>query len=185
MQNPVKQIQRWIATPSDVALRWWIALALASIAIVGLDILTGPYIQVAITFVGIVGLAAWHLGTGAAVGFALALVACRFGIATWLDAAITPTWAAAANAGIRLLVLVGLAVLVAVLRAKRALTARVQVLEGLLPICAFCKKIRGPDGVWEEIEKYISQRSATQFTHGYCPTCVQQHFGKLFPARDP
>jgi ligand-binding sensor domain-containing protein len=65
------------------------------------------------------------------------------------------------------------------LRARgRELDARVQeavrelkVLSGLLPICAWCKKIRDDKGYWSRIEAYLSARTDAQFTHGICPDC--------------
>ena len=49
-------------------------------------------------------------------------------------------------------------------------------LEGLLPICAYCKKINdGRDG-WKPIERYVSARSNATFSHGICPACMAKHF---------
>ncbi len=56
-----------------------------------------------------------------------------------------------------------------------ALQHEVKQLEGLLPICAYCKKIRDEDNEWEAIEGYISKRTDATFSHGYCPTCYKQH----------
>lgn len=62
---------------------------------------------------------------------------------------------------------------------------RIRRLEGLLPICAGCKKIRAAGGdpkaqdAWEPIENYIQHRTDAQFTHGMCPECVQKYFGDL------
>ena len=49
----------------------------------------------------------------------------------------------------------------------------IRILEGLLPICANCKKIRDLDQ-WQSIEKYISTHSLADFTHSICPDCFQQ-----------
>lgn len=49
--------------------------------------------------------------------------------------------------------------------------AHVKRLEGLLPVCSYCKRIRDEDGYWEPMEVYISERSATKFTHTVCPEC--------------
>lgn len=54
---------------------------------------------------------------------------------------------------------------------------RIQTLEGILPICASCKKIRDEVGHWSQVEAYISRRSKVQFSHGFCPDCLQ----KLYP----
>jgi PAS domain S-box-containing protein len=50
---------------------------------------------------------------------------------------------------------------------------RVKTLNGLLPICASCKKIRNDGGYWEQVESYIKSRSNAEFTHGICPDCVR------------
>ncbi|MFP4459118.1 MAG: PAS domain S-box protein [Candidatus Zixiibacteriota bacterium] len=53
----------------------------------------------------------------------------------------------------------------------------VEKLTGLLPICSSCKKIRNDDGYWDEVDRYISQHSNLNFTHGLCPECMK----KLYP----
>jgi hypothetical protein len=50
----------------------------------------------------------------------------------------------------------------------------IKLLNGLLPICCACKKIRDDTGGWNVIESYISQHSEARFTHGLCPDCEQQ-----------
>ena len=121
----------------------------------------------------------------ALVSTSVALVACRFGIATILEPDRTPLWAAAINANIRLLVLVGLAILLAKLpQQQRELAKRVQTLERIVPICSFCKKIRLPDGKWEPIETYIGHRSATQFSHSFCEDCGREHYGEYLSPPD-
>ncbi len=49
--------------------------------------------------------------------------------------------------------------------------ADIKVLNGMLPICAWCKQIRDDEGYWTSVEAYISERSDTRFTHGICPQC--------------
>lgn len=50
----------------------------------------------------------------------------------------------------------------------------VDAIDGLLPICAHCKKIREDDGSWVSIEKYITDHSEAEFSHGLCPDCVKE-----------
>jgi PAS domain S-box-containing protein len=50
--------------------------------------------------------------------------------------------------------------------------AEVRTLEGLLPICAWCKKIRTEKGNWIELESYITAHSEANFSHGVCPDCI-------------
>src|SRR5436853_643077 len=61
--------------------------------------------------------------------------------------------------------------------AERILGLRreLQQLEGLLPICAYCKRIRDDQENWSSLEGYIEQRSEAQFSHGICPECYAKH----------
>lgn len=54
---------------------------------------------------------------------------------------------------------------------------RMTYLEGLLSICANCKKIRDEKGNWRQIESYICERSEAEFSHSVCPECAE----KLYP----
>ncbi|MBU2535743.1 MAG: MCP four helix bundle domain-containing protein [Chloroflexota bacterium] len=47
----------------------------------------------------------------------------------------------------------------------------VRTLSGLLPICAWCKKLRDDEGYWKSVEQYIGERTKAEFTHGVCPEC--------------
>jgi DNA-binding response OmpR family regulator len=49
--------------------------------------------------------------------------------------------------------------------------ARVHRLQGLLPICSYCKRIRTDENYWQQVEEYIADRTAARFTHGICPGC--------------
>ena len=53
----------------------------------------------------------------------------------------------------------------------QAALANVKQLHGLLPICSYCKRIRGDDQYWLQVEAYIADHSDAQFSHGICPTC--------------
>lgn len=55
-----------------------------------------------------------------------------------------------------------------------ATLARVKQLEGILPICMYCKKIRDDKEQWQQMEEYISQHSEANFSHGLCPECYKQ-----------
>lgn len=56
---------------------------------------------------------------------------------------------------------------------QRALS-EVKTLQGLIPICSHCKKVRDDKGSWERIESYIRRRSDANFSHGVCPECMAQ-----------
>lgn len=51
--------------------------------------------------------------------------------------------------------------------------ARVKQLQGLLPICSYCKRIRNDGNYWQRVEEYIAAHSDAQFSHGICPTCFE------------
>lgn len=53
--------------------------------------------------------------------------------------------------------------------------ANVKTLNGFIPICACCKKIRSDDGYWKQLEQYIAERSDALFSHGLCPECSSNY----------
>ncbi len=54
-----------------------------------------------------------------------------------------------------------------------AALARIKRLEGTIPICAYCKKIRDDQQSWKQLETYISEHSEALFSHGICPDCYE------------
>lgn len=50
----------------------------------------------------------------------------------------------------------------------------VKTLTGLLPICAYCKKIRDDKGYWNQLEAYLGKYSSANFSHGICPDCANK-----------
>jgi sigma-B regulation protein RsbU (phosphoserine phosphatase) len=59
-------------------------------------------------------------------------------------------------------------------RLEEALS-NVKQLQGLLPICSYCKRIRDDRNYWQQVESYISVHSGVQFSHGYCPDCYARY----------
>ena len=57
--------------------------------------------------------------------------------------------------------------------------ANIKQLRGLLPICSYCKRVRGDGNYWEQVEQYIAHHSDAQFSHGICPTCFHNVVEKL------
>jgi len=53
--------------------------------------------------------------------------------------------------------------------------SRVKQLQGLLPICSYCKKIRDDGNYWQQVEEYVTDRTDARFTHGICPSCYEKH----------
>jgi DNA-binding NtrC family response regulator len=52
----------------------------------------------------------------------------------------------------------------------------VKTLNGLLPVCASCRKVRDDKGYWSQIETYIQKHTTASFTHGMCPECAKKWF---------
>ncbi len=63
--------------------------------------------------------------------------------------------------------------------------AKVKLLQGLLPICSYCTRIRNDRNYWQQVEGYISEHSEVVFSHGICPDCyrdvVKPELAKLNP----
>ena len=53
---------------------------------------------------------------------------------------------------------------------------QIKTLQGILPICSFCKKIRDDQGYWNQVEGYISKHTDAQFSHGICSECRKKHY---------
>lgn len=70
----------------------------------------------------------------------------------------------------------------ALLKANKELIeaqSEIQTLQGLLPICSFCKRIRDDGGYWRQLEAYITARTGVLFSHGICPHCLEKNYPEL------
>ncbi len=63
-------------------------------------------------------------------------------------------------------------------RLKQALE-EINTLEGILPLCSFCKKIRDERGHWEAVDVYIDKHSDADISHSVCPDCMAKHYPDL------
>ncbi len=61
----------------------------------------------------------------------------------------------------------------------RQALAEIKTLRGILPICSFCKKIRTPDGQWEDVATHILKHTEARPSHGLCPDCYKKHYPEL------
>jgi hypothetical protein len=53
--------------------------------------------------------------------------------------------------------------------------SKIKILSGIVPICMHCKGIRDDKGYWNQLEKYITEHSEAQFSHGICDKCLEKH----------
>ncbi len=64
------------------------------------------------------------------------------------------------------------------LQALESALKEVKRLNGLLPICSCCKKIRDDKGYWKQVEMYLEEYSEAKFSHGMCPDCSDNLYGE-------
>jgi CheY-like chemotaxis protein len=62
--------------------------------------------------------------------------------------------------------------------------ANVKTLQGLLPMCSYCKAIRDDQNYWQQVETYFHDHSGVQFSHSYCPSCYERHVKPQLEALD-
>ncbi|HUA68696.1 MAG TPA: hypothetical protein VMA13_09115 [Candidatus Saccharimonadales bacterium] len=174
----------------EVPVAWYIralqkpttSISLAILCLV-LDFFIGPYIIFPITFILPVVVSAWFCRSYYAYALAIVQPLVRLGFAyDW-----RPPWGitvAIINTAIRIIVLVLFAYLVSrTARQTRQLAKRVNLLEGILPICSLCKKIRDEHNNWQPVELYVSNRSEASFSHSLCPDCLKRDY-KNVPRED-
>ena len=65
-----------------------------------------------------------------------------------------------------------------------AALSRVKRLHGLLPICSYCKRIRGDDQYWRQVDAYIVEHTDAKFTHGICPPCSEGLLAEIEQERE-
>jgi CheY-like chemotaxis protein len=79
--------------------------------------------------------------------------------------------------------------LAARVRELEATLSQVKQLQGLLPICSYCKKIRDGHNYWHRVESYLSEHAEVEFSHGICPACytdvVQPQLDQIESRSDP
>jgi hypothetical protein len=167
----------WLLPPARIHAAWWIAFGAVALWV---DHLTRFNATFPLLYTLPVIAAAWYSGKWPAALLAMAVPVFR--ILTFLTVDDPP----ADLAGPILQTLFrGAAVLLIALwfarlaDLERDLSRRVKILEGLLPICSFCKSIRNESGKWERLETFISRRSEAEFSHGVCPSCGAVHYPEL------
>ncbi len=164
----------------NTLLSCWIVL---SCFILAIDYFTGSVVQFPFMFIVPVGLAAWYNGARVGLVFAIVLPLIRL----YFTTIFSVPWGfpiSVANAAIRMAVLVSFALLIAyIAKQKKGLERELNILEGILPVCSFCKKIRDEGSIWHPMENYITARSEARFSHSLCPDCKEKHYGDFLRQR--
>jgi len=167
------------------------AACLAAVAVVGvIDFALGHEIAFSIFYLAPIAYVTWL--SGRPFGFAFAGVSA----VVWLVAdtqsgfvfvsPLIPLWNAVVRLGFFIVVVDELARLKSaydeqarISRELQDALDKVKVLSGLIPICAWCKKVRNDEGYWQQVETYISENSEASFTHGMCPECKEKQLQSL------
>ena len=163
-------VQRLLRVPDRLSPAWTFAIA-AAVSL--LDYLVAPADFPALFFFPVL-FAAWYGGLRWALPFVLLPFVQVFN--SWLaGAGGDQMYVDAVAAGVRSVMMTPIVIWIAeVSAAQRALQREVEILEGLLPICSYCKRIRDDDGKWQVLEKYIEENSEATFTHGICESCLRE-----------
>jgi hypothetical protein len=153
------------------------SIVIASVAFAVLVLIVGhnlgPFIRLPILFALPVAATSWYSGLFAGLAMAIGLPLARLIV----ESDIPKPWALTESVINTTVIMLTLALISFLIYNIRRQSARIKILEGYLPICAFCKKIRTTEQKWEQMESYITRHSQAEFSHGVCPECAQKHYG--------
>lgn len=174
-----KPVLRWVILPACILLAFLIGV---------MDWLTGEEYDFFVFYFVPIALSAWYLGKQS--GWAMALLsAVIWPISDILSHRLfSPTvemWDEFMRLVSFFIVAVALSKIKKVLAAERALTnrlsgamAEIKQLQGILPMCSFCRKIRDNQDRWVPLEKYLLDYTDAKVSHGLCPACYKKHYGE-------
>ena len=176
----------WIPPLGRLRPEWWLLFGAILIAI---DFLSGQLAPAPVFHAIPVTLAAWYSGQVCGLWLALLLPLSRLGFEMVLWG--VPLTGVDGADGLLLLTMIRVSTntLLALLTHRlseheRALARDLKTLQGLLPLCSFCKSIRNGEETWEPLEGYIESRSGAEFSHSVCPDCSRQNYPELFSDAD-
>ncbi len=181
-QRLVVHLDRWFRGQSRLSA-WLVSIVILG-AVGALDYLTG--VEVVVNFLYIIPIVIitrrLGLNRGLLISFFGALVCAAV---DWIGRPSLSVWLALWNVAGDFAIFAALAVTLARIgrdlaeqkRLNKELQealAQVKTLSGLLPICAWCKKIRDTSGDWHRLEEYITAHAEVDFTHSICPECREK-----------
>lgn len=161
------------------------SISLAALCLI-VDFSVGPYIAFPITYIISVAVSAWFCRPFYAYSLAISqpLIRLTFPFSRHAPWSLSDS---IINTAIRIAVLLLLAYFISrTARQTWELARRVNLLEGILPICSLCKKIRDEHNNWQPMEVYVSNRSEAMFSHSLCPDCLKRDYKQVYTSdRNP
>jgi hypothetical protein len=156
---------------------------LVAVIILEIDYLTCNHLEFPAIYVLPVGMAAWRKKY---VAYTLSVVMplCRVGF-IYFRAESDSLLLLSLNALIVMLSLLFYTYLIhRIAWQSTQLTDKVKVLEGILPVCASCGRIRNESGNYEKLEKYVAEHTEASFSHGICPECAKRLYPEYYNERN-
>jgi hypothetical protein len=171
----------------QISTKWlvWPAVLTIILLLGWIDWLTGHELNFFVFYFLPVSFGGWYLGLDSSVIIAIMCALVWFGADMMSGHTYSSQFYAVWNTTIRLssFLAIGWSIqkihtlLIAEREKSEALRRsllEIRTLQGLLPICAQCKKIRDAEGTWQHLEVYIGDHSDARFSHGYCPECARK-----------
>ena len=153
-----------------------LVISAASVLVLLLDFLAAPLISFPIAFILPLSILAWWYPLRVAIVLGIAMMIVRTANRILWGVTIPHLMLHELTDNVVYLVVVIIIIcLIAQVAQRRPLLQKLASLPEILPICAYCKKIRGEDSQWEEIESYITRQTESTFSHGICPACIETY----------
>jgi hypothetical protein len=180
--------------------RLWLIISLWAVSVFAIEVATGPHFTFEPFYVPVVIMAGWRGGhfVASATSLACAVLGVLaehllsqplFALAGPIEHPATPYWNGTAHLVMYLIVGFSISALHAALSERQQLVEdlqeaarRIRTLQGLLPVCAWCQRIRDARAAerWLRLEQYVAEHTDAQVTHGICPSCM--HASGMAPA---
>lgn len=161
----------WLPPLGRTRAVWWIA---AAIGLAVLDFAIGRRVPVSAVYSVPVALAAWYSGRRTGLLIATLLPASHL---AWIWDTTAGHDQEIVFAVVRACAFTLLALFIfRFAEHERALERNLTRLQGLLPLCSLCKKIRNTANEWEPLETYLESRSGAEFSHSICPACARERY---------
>lgn len=183
----IDAVEQWLIRQSRTTIILLTGVSLALICIV--DYLTDVSVIVGVLYLAPISAITWHDGRKAGIVTA-SLATALWAIVDYYSRVPYSTGTALWNVAVMFFMFVAFCAALAHIRQdgleqQRLLAdlekamAEIKTLSGVLPICAWCKKIRDENGEWHTVEVYLQTHTEVDLTHSICPDCRKEKFPRI------